>query len=30
VMVSGEWVVDGGKVTGKHPGQVLKSGAVRR
>ena len=24
VMVSGEWVVDGGKVTGAHPGRVLR------
>jgi N-acyl-D-amino-acid deacylase len=24
VMVSGEWVVDDGKVTGNHPGRVLK------
>ena len=29
VMVSGEWVVDGGKVTGKHPGRVLRSAAYR-
>jgi N-acyl-D-amino-acid deacylase len=29
VMVSGEWVIDGGTVTGKHPGQVLKSGTFR-
>ena len=27
VMVSGEWVIDGGAVTGKHPGQVLRSPA---
>jgi len=25
VMVSGEWVIDAGKPTGKHPGQVLRS-----
>jgi N-acyl-D-amino-acid deacylase len=24
VMVSGAWVVDGGTVTGKHPGHVLR------
>jgi N-acyl-D-amino-acid deacylase len=24
VMVSGEWVVAGGKVTGAHPGKVLR------
>jgi N-acyl-D-amino-acid deacylase len=24
VMVAGEWVIDGGKVTGRHPGRVLK------
>ncbi len=24
VMVSGEWIVDAGKVTGKHPGKVLR------
>jgi len=24
VMVSGEWVIDGGKVTGKHPGKALR------
>jgi N-acyl-D-amino-acid deacylase len=29
VMVSGEWVIDAGKVTGKHPGQVLRSTAYR-
>jgi N-acyl-D-amino-acid deacylase len=29
VMVSGEWVIDGGKVTGKHPGRVLRSAAFR-
>ena len=29
VMVSGEWVIDDGKVTGKHPGQVLRSPAFR-
>jgi N-acyl-D-amino-acid deacylase len=29
VMVSGEWVIDGGKVTGKHPGRVLRSASFR-
>jgi N-acyl-D-amino-acid deacylase len=29
VMVSGEWVIDGGKVTGNHPGHALRSTAVR-
>ena len=29
VMVAGEWVIDGGTVTGKHPGQALKSRAFR-
>jgi N-acyl-D-amino-acid deacylase len=29
VMVSGEWVIQDGKVTGHHPGQVLKSAAFR-
>jgi N-acyl-D-amino-acid deacylase len=29
VMVSGEWVVQDGKVTGKRPGQVLRSPAYR-
>lgn len=29
VMVSGEWVVDDAKVTGKHPGKVLRSPAFR-
>jgi N-acyl-D-amino-acid deacylase len=29
VMVSGEWVIDHGRVTGKHPGQVLRSAAFR-
>ena len=29
VMVAGQWVVDDGKVTGKHPGRVLKSAAFR-
>jgi N-acyl-D-amino-acid deacylase len=29
VMVRGEWVIDDGKVTGRHPGQVLKSAAYR-
>jgi N-acyl-D-amino-acid deacylase len=24
VMVSGEWVVDGGRITGRHPGVVLR------
>jgi N-acyl-D-amino-acid deacylase len=28
VLVSGEWVVDDGKVTAKHPGRVLKSPAL--
>ena len=28
VMVSGEWVIDDGKVTGKHSGRVLKRAAV--
>jgi hypothetical protein len=27
--VAGEWVIDEGKVTGKHPGRVLKSTAFR-
>jgi N-acyl-D-amino-acid deacylase len=27
VMVSGVWVIDGGQVTGKHPGVVLRSAA---
>jgi N-acyl-D-amino-acid deacylase len=27
VMVSGEWVIDDSKVTGKHPGRVLRSNA---
>jgi N-acyl-D-amino-acid deacylase len=30
VMVSGEWIVDDGKVTGRHPGRVLRSPAFRR
>jgi N-acyl-D-amino-acid deacylase len=30
VMVSGEWVVDGGRITGRHPGVVLRSGAAQR
>lgn len=30
VMVSGEWVIDGAKVTGKHPGQILRSVAYRQ
>ncbi len=29
VMVSGEWVIADGKVTGKHPGVVLRSTAYR-
>jgi N-acyl-D-amino-acid deacylase len=29
VMVSGEWVIDDGKVTGRHPGRVLRSAAFR-
>jgi N-acyl-D-amino-acid deacylase len=29
VMVAGEWVVEEGKATGKHPGRVLKSTAFR-
>jgi len=29
VMVAGEWVIDGGTVTGKRPGQALKSRAFR-
>jgi len=29
VMVSGEWVIDNGLPTGKHPGQVLRSAAFR-
>jgi N-acyl-D-amino-acid deacylase len=29
VMVAGEWVIDEGKVTGKHPGRVLKSTAFQ-
>ena len=29
VMVSGEWIVDAGQVTGRHPGRVLRSPAVR-
>jgi hypothetical protein len=28
-MVAGEWVVEAGKVTGQHPGRVLKSMAFR-
>jgi N-acyl-D-amino-acid deacylase len=28
VMVSGEWVIDDGKVTGRHPGRVLKSALI--
>lgn len=30
VMVGGEWVIDDGKVTGRHPGQALRSAAYRR
>lgn len=30
VMVSGEWVIEDGKVTGHHPGRVLRSAALRR
>jgi len=26
VMVAGEWVIDDGRVTGKHPGHVLRPG----
>jgi N-acyl-D-amino-acid deacylase len=29
VMVSGEWIIDGSEVTGKHPGRVLRSPAYR-
>jgi N-acyl-D-amino-acid deacylase len=29
VMVAGDWVVRDGKVTGRHPGQVLRSPAYR-
>jgi hypothetical protein len=29
VMVSGEWVIHGGKVTGHHPGQVLRGTAFQ-
>jgi N-acyl-D-amino-acid deacylase len=29
VMVGGEWVVDQGRVTGRHPGRVLRSAAYR-
>ena len=29
VMVSGEWVIDDAKVTGRHPGQVLRRSAFR-
>jgi N-acyl-D-aspartate/D-glutamate deacylase len=29
VMVAGEWVVRDGKVTGQHPGRVLRSPAFR-
>lgn len=28
VMVSGEWVIDNGLPTGKHPGRVLRSPAI--
>jgi N-acyl-D-amino-acid deacylase len=30
VMVSGEWVIDGSKVTGMHPGSVLRSNAFHQ
>ena len=30
VMVSGEWVVDGGRITGRHPGVVLRPVAAGR
>jgi N-acyl-D-amino-acid deacylase len=30
VMVSGECVIDDGRVTGRHPGRVLKSAAAQR
>lgn len=30
VMVSGQWVIDGGKVTGNHPGHVLRSPALHQ
>jgi len=30
VMVAGEWVIDDGQVTGRHPGQVLKRPARRQ
>jgi N-acyl-D-amino-acid deacylase len=30
VMVSGEWVIDGGAVTGNHPGHVLRSPALQQ
>jgi N-acyl-D-aspartate/D-glutamate deacylase len=30
VMVSGEWVIDAGQVTGRHPGQVLKRAVAAR
>ena len=29
VMVAGQWVIDGGKVTGKHPGRPLRSASFR-
>lgn len=29
VMIAGEWVIDAGAVTGKHPGMILKSRAFR-
>ena len=29
VMVSGEWVIDGGEVTGRRPGRILRSAAYR-
>ena len=30
VMVAGEWVIDDGRVTGRHPGRVLKHSASGR
>jgi N-acyl-D-aspartate/D-glutamate deacylase len=30
VMVSGEWVIDDGKVAGHQPGRILRSAAFRR
>jgi N-acyl-D-amino-acid deacylase len=29
VMVAGEWVIDAGRVTGKHPGRVLRRASTR-